>query len=341
MILKPSAQRVQDKLTELGFACQVIELAESTRSAAEAAEAVGCEVGQIAKSLIFQGRESGKAILIIASGANRVNEKRMKNVIGEKLKRPDADFVRAQTGFAIGGVPPLGHDQALTTYIDEDLLNYDQIWAAAGHPNALFSLTGDELVRDVNLAVDAGQVMALLGANGAGKTTLMRIVAGLSRPDQGEVTLGGVALSQAGHELRRYIGMVSHQPLLYDNLTAWENLDFFARMYDMVEPEERIESLLRRVDLWSWRRDPVRTYSRGMVQRLSIARSILHDPPVLLLDEPDTGLDQANLQVLHELIRMLAETERAILLTTHHIERARAWADCAVQLQDGKIVSDE
>ena len=147
MILKPSAQRVQDKLTELGFACQVIELAESTRSAAEAAEAVGCEVGQIAKSLIFQGRESGKAILIIASGANRVNEKRMKNVIGEKLKRPDADFVRAQTGFAIGGVPPLGHDQALTTYIDEDLLNYDQIWAAAGHPNALFSLTGDELVR--------------------------------------------------------------------------------------------------------------------------------------------------------------------------------------------------
>jgi len=153
MILKPSAQRVQDKLTELGFACQVIELAESTRSAAEAAEAVGCEVGQIAKSLIFQGRESGKAILIIASGANRVNEKRMKNVIGEKLKRPDADFVRAQTGFAIGGVPPLGHDQALTTYIDEDLLNYDQIWAAAGHPNALFSLTGDELVR-----MTAGQV---------------------------------------------------------------------------------------------------------------------------------------------------------------------------------------
>lgn len=197
------------------------------------------------------------------------------------------------------------------------------------------------VLKDVNLAVDAGQVMALLGANGAGKTTLMRIVAGLSRPDQGEVTLGGVALSQAGHELRRYIGMVSHQPLLYDNLTAWENLDFFARMYDMVEPEERIESLLRRVDLWSWRRDPVRTYSRGMVQRLSIARSILHDPPVLLLDEPDTGLDQANLQVLHELIRMLAETERAILLTTHHIERARAWADCAVQLQDGKIVSDE
>ena len=153
MILKPSAQRVQDKLTELGFACQVIELAESTRSAAEAAEAVGCVVGQIAKSLIFQGRESGKAILIIASGANRVNEKRMKNVIGEKLKRPDADFVRAQTGFAIGGVPPLGHDQALTTYIDEDLLNYDQIWAAAGHPNALFSLTGDELVR-----MTAGQV---------------------------------------------------------------------------------------------------------------------------------------------------------------------------------------
>jgi len=152
--LKPSAQRVQDKLNELGLDCQVIELAESTRSAAEAAEAVQCQVGQIAKSLIFQGRESGKGILIIASGANRVNEKAMKNIIGEKLKRPDADFVRAQTGFAIGGVPPIGHDQPLDTYVDEDLLAYDQIWAAAGHPNALFALTGDALVQ-----MTSGQVI--------------------------------------------------------------------------------------------------------------------------------------------------------------------------------------
>lgn len=145
--LKPSAQKVQDALNERGFSNRVIELAHSTRTSEEAANAVGCEVGQIAKSLIFQGRSSGKAILIIASGANRVNEKQMREILGEKMRRPDADFVREQTGFAIGGVAPIGHAQQLMTYIDQDLLDYKQIWAAAGHPNALFALTPDELVK--------------------------------------------------------------------------------------------------------------------------------------------------------------------------------------------------
>lgn len=147
MPLKPSAQRVQDMLTGLGFDNQVIELADSTRTAAEAANAVGCEIGQIAKSLIFQGKQSGKPILIIAGGANRVNVKRIKAQIGEALKRPDADFVREQTGYAIGGVPPVGHAQPPATFIDEDLLQFETIWAAAGHPNALFQLTPNELVR--------------------------------------------------------------------------------------------------------------------------------------------------------------------------------------------------
>lgn len=146
-LLKPSAQKVQKSLMDLGLTNQVIELEKSTRTAAEAAEAVGCEVAQIAKSLIFQGKESGRALLIIASGANRVNEKRMKALIGEALVRPDADFVREQTGFAIGGVPPVGHTQPIPTYIDEELLQYEQIWAAAGHPNALFPLTPEELVQ--------------------------------------------------------------------------------------------------------------------------------------------------------------------------------------------------
>jgi len=194
------------------------------------------------------------------------------------------------------------------------------------------------ILKDVNLEVEAGRVIALLGANGAGKTTLLKIVAGLSQPDQGEVILGGVQLSQVGAKLRRYIGIVSHQSLLYDNLTAIENLDFFARLYDLEQPDDRIEALLRTVDLWAWRRELVRTYSRGMLQRLSIVRAILHDPPVLLLDEPDTGLDQANLQMLQELIKRLSATERTILLTTHHHERALAWSDAAVELVDGKIV---
>lgn len=152
-MLKPSAQRVQDVLQERGFTNQVIELTDSARTAAEAAAAMGCEVGQIAKSLIFQGKESGAPILIIASGANRVNEKRVAAHLGEKLTKPDADFVREQTGFAIGGIPPVGHSQAIKTLIDEDLLQYEQIWAAAGHPNALFALTPDELVRMAQGAV--------------------------------------------------------------------------------------------------------------------------------------------------------------------------------------------
>jgi prolyl-tRNA editing enzyme YbaK/EbsC (Cys-tRNA(Pro) deacylase) len=153
---KPSAQRVQDALAARGFANQVIELPDSTRTAAEAAAAVGCTVGQIAKSLVFVGKQSGRGMLVIASGANRVDEKALQALAGEKIGKADADAVRTLTGFVIGGVPPLGHAQPLQTYIDADLLGHAQIWAAAGHPNAVFALTADELVR-----MTEGQVAAL------------------------------------------------------------------------------------------------------------------------------------------------------------------------------------
>jgi ABC-type multidrug transport system ATPase subunit len=197
------------------------------------------------------------------------------------------------------------------------------------------------VLNGVQLAVEQGQVMALLGANGAGKSTLMRIISGLARPDRGDVVLGGVSLREAGHELRRYIGLVTHAPLLYDNLNALENLRFFARLYDMQASEERIEAVLQAVDLWPRRRDAVRTYSRGMIQRLAIARAILHDPPVLLLDEPDTGLDPASAEKLAGLIRTFGAANRAILLTTHNLERARTWADSVSYLEDGKIAFQE
>ena len=147
MPLKPSAQRVQDALAARGFQNQVRELEQTARSAAEAAAAVGCEVGQIAKSLVFKGRVSGRAVLVIAAGSNRVDTGKVEALVGEPLDRPDADFVRAETGFAIGGIPPLGHDRALVTIIDEDLRRHSSIWAAAGHPNAVFPLTPDELER--------------------------------------------------------------------------------------------------------------------------------------------------------------------------------------------------
>ena len=138
--MHPSAARVQQTLKERGFDFQVVEMPSSTRTAQDAAQAVGCTVGQIAKSLIFRGRDSGEAILVIASGANRVNEKTLAGLAGEPIERADPGFVHAQTGFAIGGVPPVGHNTVLKTFVDRDLLKYGTIWAAAGTPNAVFAL---------------------------------------------------------------------------------------------------------------------------------------------------------------------------------------------------------
>lgn len=145
--LSSSAQKVQDTLQSLGSNLQVIEFEQTTRTSTEAAQAVGCDVGQIAKSLIFKGKQSGKAILIIASGANRVDEKKIRALAGEKVEKPNADFVREQTGFVIGGVPPVGHAQKLETLIDEDLMKFDEIWGAAGTPNAVFKLAPQDLVK--------------------------------------------------------------------------------------------------------------------------------------------------------------------------------------------------
>ena len=144
-MLSKSAQKVQDALTKLGYAYEVIEAAESTRTAEEAAARVGCSVGQIVKSLIFKGKKSGKAILILTSGANRVDVKRIVAYTEEKIGRADPDFVRERTGFAIGGIPPLGHLHPIETYVDEDLLNFEEIWAAAGTPKAVFKMRASEL----------------------------------------------------------------------------------------------------------------------------------------------------------------------------------------------------
>ena len=152
--LSPSAQKIQDALRALGFDLTVIEHAESTRTAEEAAERVGVTLGQIVKSLIFKGKASGKPILVLTSGSNRVNEKRIKDYAGEKIERADADFVRAVTGYAIGGVPPIAHTQPMETYLDEDLLQYDVIWAAAGTPKAVFELTPADLQK-----MTAGRVL--------------------------------------------------------------------------------------------------------------------------------------------------------------------------------------
>src|SRR5947209_4376710 len=150
--LPASARKVQDAGRALGLDMTVREMAQPTRTAEEAAAACGVAVGQIVKSLVFLGATSGKAYLLLVSGANRVNEKDVAAHLGEKLKRPDADAVRALTGYAIGGIPPFGHDTPLTTYMDRALLQYDVIWAAAGTPKAVFR-TEPALLRDAAKAV--------------------------------------------------------------------------------------------------------------------------------------------------------------------------------------------
>lgn len=143
--LSRSAARVQAALAAAGVSARVVELPASTRTAVEAAAAVGCEVGQIAKSLIFRGATSGDPLLVIASGTNRVNEKLVAEAAGEGLGKADAEFVRSRVGFAIGGIPPVGHDTKLVTFIDEDLFRFERIWAAAGTPNAVFELSPTDL----------------------------------------------------------------------------------------------------------------------------------------------------------------------------------------------------
>jgi prolyl-tRNA editing enzyme YbaK/EbsC (Cys-tRNA(Pro) deacylase) len=143
--LEPAAQRVQDALRAKGLDCTVRHMDRTTRTAEQAAVTCGCAVGQIVKSLVFRGARSGNAYLLLVSGKNRVNEERVAAHIGEALARPDAQYVREATGFAIGGIPPLGHATPLATFMDEALLTYDVVWAAAGTPDAVFPITPAQL----------------------------------------------------------------------------------------------------------------------------------------------------------------------------------------------------
>lgn len=159
MSLSKSAESVQKSLLEKGVECVVVELAQSTRTAQDAATTIGCEVGQIVKSLLFCTKETRKPVLVLASGVNRVDEKIIQSYVGEKIIKADADFTRAVTGFAIGGIPPLGHQSHIAhIYIDEDLLKYETLWAAAGTPYAVFSLPAQKLQ-----TITDGKVISIKG----------------------------------------------------------------------------------------------------------------------------------------------------------------------------------
>lgn len=178
------------------------------------------------------------------------------------------------------------------------------------------------ILRNLDFQVEQGEFVALLGPNGAGKTTLLRILSSLSRPTLGLVRIAGYSLPHQSAAVRRRLGVVSHLPLLYGDLTAEENLRFYGRMYSIHHLERRVGEVLEMIGLIARRRDLVRTFSRGMQQRLAIGRAILHDPEVLLLDEPHTGLDQDACAMLDDSLRQVAARGRTVVMTSHDLARA-------------------
>ncbi len=195
------------------------------------------------------------------------------------------------------------------------------------------------VLRDLNFTAAPGEFVALLGPNGAGKTTLLRVFAGLLRPTSGIVTVAGCLLPLQAMDLRTRLGVVSHQPLLYGDLTAAENLRFYGQLYGVAHLSARIEALLALTGLETVRNDLVRTFSRGMQQRLAIGRAMLPDPQVLLLDEPHTGLDQDACVMLDQTLSQVAGQGRTLLMASHDLARSAALASRVDILVKGQIIA--
>ena len=195
------------------------------------------------------------------------------------------------------------------------------------------------VLRGLDFDVEPGEFVALLGPNGAGKTTFLRILASLSRPVMGTVEIAGYQLPQQAAVVRQRLGVVSHLPLLYGDLTAEENLRFYGRMYNIPEMDHRIGEVLELVGLKARQRDLVRTFSRGMQQRLAIGRAVLHDPDVMLFDEPHTGLDQDACEMLDTVLKDVAARGRTVVMTSHDLARTADLASRFDVLSKGKIVA--
>ncbi len=195
------------------------------------------------------------------------------------------------------------------------------------------------VLRDLTFTAAPGEFVALLGPNGAGKTTLLRVFAGLLRPTSGIVTVAGCLLPLQAMDLRTRLGVVSHQPLLYGDLTAAENLRFYGQLYGVAHLSARIEALLALTGLETVRNDLVRTFSRGMQQRLAIGRAMLPDPQVLLLDEPHTGLDQDACVMLDQTLSQVAGQGRTLLMASHDLARSAALASRVDILVKGQIIA--
>lgn len=193
-------------------------------------------------------------------------------------------------------------------------------------------------LRGIDLEVASGESLVIFGPNGAGKTTLIKVLSTIIRPSSGTVLIGGLNIKEHAEQVRRLIGLVSHHPLLYSNLSAFENLEFYGRLYDVPNLKERINEVTAMVSMTPRLRDRVGTFSRGMQQRFAIARALLHQPQIMLLDEPETGLDPQAVAQLWDMLQEKVAGKRTVVMTTHNLEHGLKLASRLLILARGKIV---
>ncbi len=196
---------------------------------------------------------------------------------------------------------------------------------------------GPPVLRGLDLEVAWGGALVIFGANGSGKTTLLRLLATRYRPDRGCISLAGLETRRSAASIRRLIGVVGHQPMLYQNMTCEENLTFFGRMYGLENVGGQVDGVLTQMGLETRRRQRVRTLSHGMQKRLAMARSVLHDPPILLMDEPESGLDQGALERMESLRGMDSGRRRTVVVATHNVEWGLGWGESVAVLRSGRI----
>ena len=193
-------------------------------------------------------------------------------------------------------------------------------------------------LKDIDLGIRQGERFVVFGPNGAGKTTLIRSLSTITKPSAGTVHINGLDTRKNQAQVRRKVGVVSHQTYLYGNLTVYENLKFYGRMYDVPDLEQRIQKVASQVSLESRLHDRVATLSRGLQQRAAIARAIIHEPQIMLLDEPEVGLDPQAIIMMRDVLDVFSSGERTVVMTTHNLERGLDLCEQVIILNTGKIV---
>lgn len=211
-------------------------------------------------------------------------------------------------------------------------IKIDKVRKSYGHIDAL---------RGVSFSLEKGDFLSIFGPNGAGKSTLLKILSAQTRPTKGKVYFAGVDLSKQPNNFRKTFGVISHLPFLYENLSAFDNLKFYGKLYGVDNIEVKVEDILKKVELLDRKNDYVRGYSRGMLQRLSIARALIHDPEIILLDEPYTGLDQHASYILTNILREQFKNNKTIIMVTHNLSRGYDLSTKIAIMKKGEIVMFE